>query len=152
MTPEALADIHAACFPARPWRASELEAMMAQKGALCVALPEGSGFALAQSVLDEAELLTIAVRPEAQGKGHGRALMEALIAELAQGGVRWLHLEVDAENAPALALYRAFEFAETGRRKAYYTAPDGTARDALLMQRTITPAVPLPHGKAVRIG
>ena len=42
------------------------------------------GFVLARLVLDEAEILTIAVAPQAQRKGLGHALMDATLRHLAQ--------------------------------------------------------------------
>lgn len=49
--------------------------------------------------------LHIDLLPAAQGRGAGRALMEAAIALLAQRGVAGVHLGVDAANAGALAFY-----------------------------------------------
>ena len=89
MTPEALADIHAACFPARPWTAEELKALISEPGSLLESQTD-KGFALARMTLDEAELLTIAVCPNAQGRGTGRALLEALVARLAAQNVAHL--------------------------------------------------------------
>lgn len=49
--------------------------------------------------------------PEAQGKGHGRALLETLMAKLGRAGVPGLHLGVSARNSRALAFYGRLGFA-----------------------------------------
>jgi len=79
----------------------------------------------------EAELLRIAVAPEARGQGLGHALLEACQRDLAGEGLLHLFLEVRPSNDPAIRLYEACGWASCGRRHRYYT--DG--EDALLMQR-----------------
>lgn len=134
MTPAALAAIHAACFTVpRPWSAAELAELIASPSTL---LAEASdGFALARVAADEAELLTIAVRPEARGRGLGSALLRDVLTAAAARGAGRMVLEVAADNAAALALYRREGFAECGRRRGYYAAPDGRRIDALIMAR-----------------
>jgi glycine/D-amino acid oxidase-like deaminating enzyme len=63
--PAALAAVHARAFPA-PWSRDEFAALLAQPGVLAVVEPDG--FILIRVVLDEAEILTLAVRPEARRK------------------------------------------------------------------------------------
>lgn len=135
MTPDALADIHAACFPARPWSAEELAALASETGAVLEST--SIGFALARVTLDEAELLTIAVLPEAQGRGTGRSLLAALAARLTDKNVSQLFLEVAEDNAPARALYAQAGFEEVGRRKGYYARPQSAAVDALVLRRRL---------------
>lgn len=79
----------------------------------------------------EAELLRIAVAPEAQGQGLGRVLLEACQRDLAAEGLVHLFLEVRPTNASALRLYEACNWELCGRRHRYYS--DG--EDALLFQR-----------------
>ncbi|KAA6405145.1 GNAT family N-acetyltransferase [Candidatus Tokpelaia sp.] len=88
-----------------------------------------SGFILARSVCGEAEILTFAVTREYRRLGLGRALLEHLLRFLYQERVRALFLEADEQNAPALALYRALGFQETGRRKAYYNNASAAAAE-----------------------
>ncbi len=84
---------------------------------------------LARAAADEAEILTLAVRPEARGKGLGRALLQAAINQARTLGAATMFLEVGADNPHALALYAGLGFAKVGARKAYY---DG--RDALVLR------------------
>ena len=135
MTPDALAALHALCFPARPWSAAELAALLDQDGVICVA--QDTGFALARVTLDEAELLTIAVAPSAQGKGLGAALLAQLALELRTRSVAKLFLEVATDNAPARALYARAGFAEVGRRRGYYPRQAAPAVDALVLALTL---------------
>ncbi|MGS2613385.1 ribosomal protein S18-alanine N-acetyltransferase [Micromonospora sp. LZ34] len=81
---------------------------------------------------DEAWVQNVAVRRDAQRRGIGRALLEALLAEAARLGARSTLLEVAADNAPAQKLYAAYGFEPIGVRRGYYQ-PSNT--DALVMQR-----------------
>lgn len=58
------------------------------------------------------EIYVIGVAPEWQGKGLGRIVLEAGIAHLARQGIQDVHLYVEGDNAPALALYDSLGFRE----------------------------------------
>jgi len=94
------------------------------------------GFALSRLLIDEAELLLLAVEPHARGHGVGRALIERTVAIAAGKGAHRLLLEVRDGNH-ALDLYTEAGFGEIGRRRDYYRGLDGTARDALTLARPI---------------
>lgn len=68
----------------------------------------------------EAELLHIAVHPEARRQGLARQLMEASDAFLHEADILDLYLEVRTSNAPARALYEALGWQVQRVRKAYY--------------------------------
>ncbi|MFC4018198.1 ribosomal protein S18-alanine N-acetyltransferase [Micromonospora sp. GCM10011542] len=87
---------------------------------------------LAAAPPDETWVQNIAVRRDAQRRGLGRALLEALLAEVARRGARSVLLEVAADNAPAQRLYATYGFEPIGVRRGYYQ-PSNT--DALVMQR-----------------
>ncbi|MBR9763103.1 MAG: ribosomal protein S18-alanine N-acetyltransferase [Rhodobacteraceae bacterium] len=130
--PEALARLHAACFVTpRPWSAEEIRQLCAEASTFLLQRP--GGFLLARNAFDEAEVLTIAVDPAARRQGLGRALMQAFLAEARARGAATALLEVAADNAAAIALYRATGFTRTGRRPGYYRTPDGTRKDAEIM-------------------
>ncbi|MFI6229180.1 GNAT family N-acetyltransferase [Micromonospora echinospora] len=82
---------------------------------------------------DEAWVQNIAVRRDAQRRGVGRALLEALLAEADARGVRDVLLEVAVDNAPAQKLYAGYDFEPVGIRRGYYQP---TNTDALVMRRT----------------
>lgn len=98
-----------------------------------------AGFLLVRRVLDEADILSIAVIPTRRRQGAAAALLSAGAAALAAAGTTALHLEVAADNAPAQALYSAHGFQQTGRRRGYYRRP-GRRVDALTMTRGLVPA------------
>lgn len=152
MKPEDMAAIHAACFPQRPWDAGEISELLAAQGTLAFAAPGAAGFAITRAVLDEAELLTIAISPEARGCGTGHALLCGLMHALAGANIRMLHLEVADDNQAALALYAKTGFADVGRRKAYYARSEGPAADARMLARDLRDLTGLPPGQAARIG
>ena len=132
-----LAAIHASAFP-RPWSTLDFERMLGERGIVADGLFLGratkpSGFVLSRIVLDEAEIITVAIAPEARGKGHARALLTHHLDALSRRGVARVHLEVEEGNGPAIALYRRAGFRETGRREGYYQKADGTKASALTM-------------------
>ncbi|MGI9352824.1 MAG: ribosomal protein S18-alanine N-acetyltransferase [Rhizobiaceae bacterium] len=123
----ALSEIHTACF-SRGWSDGEFEALLAQGNYFClVARKPGkvgkppSAFVLAKTVLDEAEIISVAVKPSARRKGIARQLMDAAIRQLNSDRVKFLFLEVDMTNEVAIHLYRKMGFREIGNREAYYT-------------------------------
>ncbi len=91
------------------------------------------GHLMWQRVADEAELLIITIHPGAQGRGLGRVLMERFLQDCRDHGVAQVFLEVEASNAPALALYRRTGWEQVGRRRDYY----GPGKDALLWARRL---------------
>lgn len=135
---DALADIHATAFDGEngaAWDAAAIVRLLALPGARVEA--EADGFILILVAADEAEVLTLAVRPEARGRGLGRRLVEAAAQTARENGAAHLFLEVADDNAAALALYARAGFVETGRRPGYYARPGGVRRDALVMAREL---------------
>jgi [ribosomal protein S18]-alanine N-acetyltransferase len=88
------------------------------------------GFALSRAVIDECELMLLAVAPAAQHHGVGRQLLKTMINNASASGVRSVFLEVRQGN-PAAALYTSLGFCEVGRRRGYYRGPTGEIFDAL---------------------
>ena len=89
------------------------------------------------SQIDEMHLLNITVARAHEGRGHARAMLSTLYAlcRLHRAGALWL--EVRESNDRARALYRREGFAEAGRRRGYYPAPQGRREDAILMTRGV---------------
>jgi [ribosomal protein S18]-alanine N-acetyltransferase len=103
------------------------------------------GFAVA-SILRIEELATlesIVVRPSFRRQGIGAALLASLIRSASEAGARIMHLEVRASNATAIAFYLRQGFQQSGRRRAYYSAP---IEDGLLFKVEVPEMeVPLPR-------
>lgn len=137
--PRALADIHARSIsPA--WSATALAELLAQDGVWAETAPDG--FVLMRQADDEAEVLTLAVLPEARRQGRGRALMQTALDSCRTRGVSQVFLEVAADNPRAQALYRSLGMTEGGRRRAYYARPDGPAVDALILTLDLAQVLP----------
>lgn len=140
MTPAALAALHARCFTTpRPWSETEFAGFLADP--LTFLLVEGdAGFLLGRAVAGEAELLTLAVAPEARGRGLGRKLVSRFLYQARLRGADSAVLEVAEDNDPAQALYARARFAEAGRRRGYYHTPEGRPVDALVLRRLLAEA------------
>ena len=133
-----LAIIHADGF-ARPWSTLEFERLLAERNVMADGLflgqaPAPMGFVISRAVIDEAEILTVALAAEARGRGYARPLLQAHFESLSRVGIARVHLEVEDGNAPALALYRRLGFGEIGRREGYYGRADGSRAAALTMR------------------
>jgi [ribosomal protein S18]-alanine N-acetyltransferase len=127
------------CF-GEAWTRSQCSGILMLPGVwLLLARVDGraAGFALARSVVDEAELLLLAVAPAERRSGIGRAMLDT-IADAAQArGATQLHLEMRDGN-PAAHLYAAAGFREVGRRPRYYRGRDGRAFDAITLACPLT--------------
>jgi len=88
------------------------------------------GFALYRTVADDAELLLLAVAPDAQNRGIGRKLLTRFIEDTKNKGASKIHLEVRDGNR-AIQFYEAAGFALAGRRRNYYRGSNGQQYDAL---------------------
>jgi ribosomal-protein-alanine N-acetyltransferase len=134
-----LATIHAAAFAPmdeRGWSALEFRAMVETPGVyvvLATADDEPVGFVLYRLVLDEAELITVAVLPNWQGQGVALRLIDHMIFHLKGMKVTKVFLEVRADNGRAIVLYQRIGFCETGKRPAYYQTQSGNRIDALCL-------------------
>jgi len=94
------------------------------------------GYVVAMIAGTEAEVADLAVAPSARRRGVGRALIDRLLAELAEGGVQAVFLEVRESNRAARELYESRRFLGIGRRRGYYRNP---VEDALLLKRELGP-------------
>lgn len=91
-----------------------------------------AGYIGSQSVLNEADMMNLAVHPDFRRRGVGEKLVTGLVQELVARRVRCLTLEVRASNAGAIALYEKLGFCQVGRRPKYYQKPK---EDALILRK-----------------
>lgn len=136
MTPADLAALHAQCFDdaPRPWSAREFHDLLAVPHTFLLIRPQG--FLLGRTIADEAELLTLAVAPDARRHGLGRDLAAEFAATSRDRGVLACFLEVAGDNGPARALYAALGWRQAGVRRNYYRP----GRDALVLRLDLSPA------------
>lgn len=131
-----IARLHAQIFnPA--WDEAAIRSLLEHPASTSLVAVAGSpkaviGFVIGQLAADEAEILSVGVTPDWQRIGLGRMLVEGLTRASRRGDAKQLHLEVAADNAAALALYRALGFKEMRRRKGYYERPGAPAADAVV--------------------
>ncbi len=95
------------------------------------------GFCILQPVLDEANLLLMAVHPSQQGKGIGYKLLDESISLLKNDPVQ-IFLEVRESNKAAIGLYEKSSFHQIDLRKNYYPNTDGTKEHAVIMVKSCT--------------
>ena len=91
-----------------------------------------AGYVGSQTVLDETDMMNVAVHPDFRRQGIARGLILALTEELKKRGSHCLTLEVRASNDPARALYESLGFALAGTRRNYYHNPK---EDALILRK-----------------
>lgn len=133
---ERIAEVHAACF-ADCWSATAMASLLKPGRVLGLLMQRSQadiGLCLVQCIADEAEILTIGIRPEARGGGAGQRLLAAAEARALEAGARKVFLEVSESNRPARALYDQAGYSEIARRKSYYA--DGS--DACILEKPLS--------------
>lgn len=124
---EWLSELHAACFDeAQCWSADSFRSMLAQApvtGLVLINAYKPVALLIARRVLDEGEILTLAVHPEQRRRGHAQALMNVYLDEQRHKGAVKLFLEVSVANHPAVELYKKMDFAIVNTRREYYEQP-----------------------------
>jgi len=134
MTPAEMAQLHRAePTGQRAWSEAEFSAMLSASNALSVTCD--AGFAVGQSILDEAELFLIMTKPEYRKQGLGRRILATFEQQAFQNAVRRIILEVADTNTAARALYSANGYQQIAVRKNYYTFPNGSHADAIVMEK-----------------
>lgn len=136
---EILTEIHKECFP-RYWNREAFTDFFAVAGTVAF-LVEDKENPVAMLVyrisFEQADILTIAVRPKWRRQGISRALLEEAFVNCKNLGVEKIFLEVEEGNEAAIKLYENKGFKHAGRRKLYYQQLDGSLTDALVMSKKI---------------
>ena len=129
-----IAQLEKLCF-SDPWSANSIASELDNKLAFWLVATEVdrvAGYIGSQTVMDETDMMNVAVHPDFRRKGIAEALVNALVENLQKMGSRCLTLEVRASNVPAITLYEKLGFSEIGRRKNYYRNP---REDALILRK-----------------
>ena len=92
---------------------------------------EVAGYSVSDVVLDEGALDNLAVTAEKRGQGAGAMLLQNVLEEARNKGVKRFFLEVRKSNEKALKLYEKAGFTRLSVRKAYYQDP---VEDAIVME------------------
>ena len=109
-------------------------------GYICRALEvhgELAGYGVMSVAAGEAHVLNLCIRPQLQGQGYGRCLMEDLMAIARRLGADLALLEVRPTNRAAMALYHNMGFNEVGTRKSYYPHHQGR-EDAIILAMNLS--------------
>lgn len=122
-----------------PWRLTQFESSLQeghQAWKLCI---DGNivAYTIWREVLDEAELLTIAVSPRFQGRGLGQHLFHFMLDQCRKRQVAQCFLEVAENNNSAICFYLRHGCVEIDRRKNYYQPGSVTA---IVMKKLIATA------------
>jgi len=132
----ALSAIERRCFT-DPWSPAGFQDALATAGGFGVAAVRNAevlGYLIARVVADEAEILNLAVTPDARRRGIGSALLHAGLDHCTRHHVTAVFLEVRESNRQARALYGAHGFRAVGQRAGYYRNPP---EDAMVLRLTL---------------
>ena len=90
------------------------------------------GYCSMMTVLDEGDILNVAVRSDRQKEGIGQFLVDSMLRMAEMQGIKLVHLEVRQGNETARRLYQRLGFKEDGLRRNYYENP---VENAVLMTK-----------------
>lgn len=123
-------EIASGSFPVL-WSEKDFSYFLTQENRRCMGLFQADKllcYCLALLCQGDLDIVSLATREEARRKGVAKMLLK----ELEKGkSVHRLYLEVESDNAPALALYEGAGFKKYGLRKKYYQG----VKDAVLMMK-----------------
>ena len=126
-----VAELEKICFGTEAWSEKSVASELTNALSLwLVAMEEDkvAGYVGSQTVMDETDMMNVAVHPDHRRKGIAEALVLSLAEALKEKGSHCLTLEVRASNAPAIGLYEKLGFQQIGLRKNYYRNPKEDAR------------------------
>ena len=129
-----VAELEKICF-SDPWSENSIASELDNQLSFWLVALEGeivAGYIGSQTVMDETDMMNVAVHPDFRRQGIAEALVNGLVEQLKDMGSHCLTLEVRASNAPAISLYEKLGFSEIGRRKNYYRNP---REDALILRK-----------------
>ena len=119
-----------------PWESKAIETLITDSNKTClIAELDGTiaAYVGAESVLDESNIGNIVTHKDYRGRGIATRLVDALLKKLKEQGIAKVFLEVEHDNAPAIAIYEKSGFTKYGHRRDYY----GPGKDAVLMSKEL---------------
>ena len=130
-----VAELERICFVTEAWSEKSVASELNNPLSFWLVAVDGervAGYVGSQTVLDESDMMNVAVHPDYRKQGIATALIVGLVEELRKKGSHCLTLEVRASNENAISLYKKLDFQEVGRRKNYYRNP---REDALILRK-----------------
>lgn len=121
---EEISKLETECFDYNVYPIDEIKNMIhAPRYTILKAIVGGQcvGYIIYSVVMDECDLDKIAVKNECRRKGIGKLLMDEMLRDLRNHGVKKVYLEVDAENEQAIRLYEKLNFKKIDKRANYYS-------------------------------
>jgi len=94
------------------------------------------GHGVRSVAVGEAHVLNVCVRPDRQGRGLGRRILDRLLRLAREHAADTAFLEVRASNTVAQRLYESAGFNEIGLRRNYYPAHKGR-EDAVVYAKAL---------------
>ncbi len=129
-----VAHLETLCF-SDPWSLRSVESELTNPLSLWLVALQGDqvvGYVGSQTVLDEADIMNVAVAPAFRRQGIAARLLTELERLLENQKVHSLTLEVRASNEAAITLYSRLGYVQVGRRPNYYRNPK---EDALILRK-----------------
>ena len=117
-----------------PWTENDIRTLITDMNKKCLVATlddEVICYIGAESVLDECNIGNIVTAKAHRGHGYATNVMSVLLNILGQNDIKKVFLEVENDNAPAIALYKKLGFDQYGYRRDYY----GQGKDAILMSK-----------------
>ena len=130
-----VAELEKLCFGTEAWSEKSVASELNNKLALWLVAEDAGtvwGYVGSQTVMDETDMMNIAVHPDHRNQGIAAGLVANLIDALKARGSHSLMLEVRVSNMPAIALYEKMGFVQVGRRPKYYHNP---REDAIILRK-----------------
>ena len=129
-----VAELEKICFGTEAWSENSVASELNNVLSLWLVALDGervAGYVGSQTVMDETDMMNVAVSPNYRRQGIAEKLILSLITALKEKGSHSLALEVRASNSPAIGLYEKLNFQQVGLRKNYYRNPK---EDALILR------------------
>ncbi len=132
---DAVVALERACFGAEAWSPGLVAGELAADSRVVLVHDDAGvdAYGTIGVVADVADLHRIATRPQRQGRGLARGLLDALTSAAREQGAERMLLEVASTNDPARRLYERAGFATIATRRRYYAS----GADALVMERVL---------------
>ena len=130
-----VAELEKICFGSAAWSEKSIASELENPLSLWLVALDGdavTGYVGSQTVIDESDMMNVAVHLDYRRRGIAERLVTSLVGELKAVGSHCLTLEVRASNVPAIDLYEKLGFVQVGLRKNYYHNPK---EDALILRK-----------------